>query len=242
MKRINKKEIVIGIIIKTIAILASVYGLVLSMKDVMSLTYFTNLSNILIDFISGVFLVSDIIKLKSNGSVDLKTNALYIVKFLFTISITLTFLVYLLILAPTAEDGILSAYFSDGGGSFCVHFLGPVLAIIDFIFFDYEYESVTKHAFYGIIPPLCYVGFIVVLGTFGVRWSGKMYAPYNFINYGAKTGWFGFDLSQIGGESLGIGVFYMIIILVLIFLGIGRVYLMLKNLRKKKINDCSDNT
>ena len=37
-----------------------------------------------------------------------------------------------------------------------------------------------------------------------------MLAPYNFLNYGAPTGWFGFDLSLLGSKTLGIGTFYMI--------------------------------
>ena len=64
---------------------------------------------------------------------------------------------------------------------------------------------------------------------------GTMMAPYNFMNYGAKTGWFGFDLSIMGAESLGIGVFYMIVILVLIFIGIGHLFLLPK-MRKEKVN------
>ena len=60
-----------------------------------------------------------------------------------------------------------------------------------------------------------------------------MYAPYNFLNFGAKTGWFGFDLGQIGKETLGIGVAYMIAVLVIIFIGIGMAYLAIKNEKKK---------
>ena len=47
----------------------------------------------------------------------------------------------------------------------------------------------------------------------------------NFLNYAAPTGWFGWDLSQMGSESLGIGVVYMIVVLLLIFIGIGLLYL-----------------
>ena len=88
--------------------------------------------------------------------------------------------------------------------------------------------------FFSIVPPLCYVGGIVALAYEGVRWNGTMYAPYNFLNFGAKTGWFGFDLSQIGKETLGIGVAYMIILLVIIFIGIGLAYLAIKNARRNK--------
>lgn len=62
-----------------------------------------------------------------------------------------------------------------------------------------------------------------------------MYAPYNFLNFGAATGWFGYDLSKLGSESLGIGVAYMIIVLLLIFIGIGFMYLKIKDIRNKVV-------
>ena len=48
------------------------------------------------------------------------------------------------------------------------------------------------------IPPLCYVGFVYLLALTGVRWYQTMTAPYNFLNYNAPTGWFGWDLKQGG--------------------------------------------
>ena len=68
-------------------------------------------------------------------------NYLYITKFIATISITLTFFVFLTILAPTLNGGILHAYLDNGAGSLCVHFITPILAIIDFLFFSKDYKS-----------------------------------------------------------------------------------------------------
>ena len=62
-----------------------------------------------------------------------------------------------------------------------------------------------------------------------------MYAPYNFLNYHAKTGWFGFDLSLLGWETLGIGVFYMLVFLSVLFIIIGVVFLQLKEIISKNI-------
>ena len=56
-----------------------------------------------------------------------------------------------------------------------------------------------------------------------------MYAPYNFLNYHAETGWFGFDLSLMGWKTLGIGVFYMIVLLSIIFILIGKLFLFLRS-------------
>ncbi len=222
-----------GIIMKSIAIILSLYGMLRTAGSLMFLTYFTNLSNIFVDVVLGYFLVGEIRALQS-GQKPVYSNLAYRVKFLATISITLTFLVYMLILAPNSRGGILNAYFGYGAGSFCVHFANPVLSIVDFLLLDYEFESTKKDAFYGVIPPLCYVAMIMVLSTLGLRW-GNMYAPYNFLNYGAPVGWFGFDLSQMSGETFGVGVFYMIAVLVLIFIGLGKMFLFLKDLRRKKM-------
>ena len=88
---------------------------------------------------------------------------MYLIKFMGTISITLTFFVYLLLLAPTNSHGFVGAYLNNGAGSLCVHFITPVLAIIDFIFFSEKYLPEKRHVFYSVIPPLVYVGYVIIL-------------------------------------------------------------------------------
>lgn len=234
----TKKELITGIVLKTVAILASLYGMTRSFYGWIFLTYFTNLSNIFMDIMLGWFLLQDIAALKADRT-PARSNTAYRVKFLATVSITLTFLVFMLILAPNTPGGFWGAYFRNGAGSFGVHFLNPLLAIIDFCICDHEFKSTGKDAFFGVIPPLCYVAFILVLSSLGLRWGKNMYAPYNFLNYGAKTGWFGFDLSTMGAESFGVGVFYMIVVLVLIFIGLGRLFLLIKDIRSGKKKNSS---
>ena len=221
----NKK---ISILIKSIAITSSIYGIIKTYQGPMSFTYFTILSNIFISFMLLIFLAKDFHQFKSEYD-----QTLYITKFIATISITLTFFVFLTILAPTLEGGILHAYLDNGAGSLCVHFITPILAIIDFLFFSKDYKSKKMHSLYATIPPLLYVLFIVIGSSLGLRW-GNMYAPYNFLNFHAKTGWFGFDLSLLGWETLGIGVFYMLVFLSVLFIIIGIVFLQLKEIISKK--------
>lgn len=231
IKNFDPKEIKTGLIIKLISVIASVYGMIRTMDSLLSFTFFTNLSNIFIDLVLLVFIFFDIKLLTSKGKQDYRSNPAYITKYVATISITLTFLIYLTLLAPTNENGFFYAYLNNGAGSLCVHMVGPVLAIIDFLLFDYGYVSSKKHAFFATIPPLAYVAFVVILSSLGVRWGTK-YAPYNFLNFGAPTGWFGFDISLLSSETLGIGVFYMIIVLFIIFCGIGMFFLWLKDRRR----------
>lgn len=228
----NKKHTIISMVIKTIAILVSIYGMTAD-KGEMMFTYFTNLSNLWVDIILFVFLILDAVLLVSKGKKNGKKNWLYLIKYVLTTSVMLTFLVYLLLLAPLMPGGILRAYLSNQGGSLCLHFITPLLAIIDFILFDYGYQSKPVHALYASVPPLLYAVFVIIAGQAGVRWFGTMMAPYNFLNYGAPTGWFGFDLSQMGLESMGIGVFYMIILVFFIFVGVGRLFLLASSHRRK---------
>ena len=50
-----------------------------------------------------------------------------------TLSITLTCLVYMIILGPTSENGLIGAYLNKYAGSLGVHLIGPVFAIADFL-------------------------------------------------------------------------------------------------------------
>ena len=182
------KKSKISLIMKIIAVVASLYGMLQSLDHWMFFTYFTNLSNIF---------------------------------------------VYMLLLAPTNSQGFIGAYLNNGAGSLCVHFITPVLAIIDFLLFSEHYRPDEKHVYYSVVPPLVYVGYVIVLGhVFHIRWYGDMLAPYNFLNYGAPTGWFGFDLSLLGSKTLGIGTFYMIVVLLIIFIGLGTLFLKLKRTKK----------
>lgn len=236
--KFDKKQIYFSIIIKAIAIISSIYGLSMTINKLQDFTFFTTLSNVAISISLFIFMVFDTQTLISNGKINNKNNNWYIFKFMMTISITLTFLIYMFLLAPTNDGGFFYSYFRNYAGSFCVHFITPVLAIFDFIWFDYDFKSTKLHALWATIPPLVYVVFVVIMAElFGMRWYETMRAPYNFLNYGASAGWFGFDLSNINHETLGIGVFYVIVVLFLIFSGIGLLYLKIKDLRYNKINN-----
>ena len=226
----NKK--IIGIIIKLLLVISSVYGIIKTYFSPLSFTYFTTLSNIFITLMVFIVLIKDIYYVITKKEIKYN-NLIYIVKFLATISITLTFFVFLTILAPTLGGGILNAYLGNGAGSLFVHFITPILAVIDFLVFDDEYKPKKRHAIYAVIPPLLYVLFVVIASENGLRW-GTMPAPYNFLNYKASTGWFGFDLSLIGWETLGIGVFYMLVILSVIFILIGMAFLYIRKRINKK--------
>ena len=137
----------ISILIKFIALISSIYGIIRTYFSPLSFTYFTTLSNIFISCILLIFLIKDIYNLVSNEKIVFK-NYLYIIKFLATISITLTFFVYLTLLAPTIEGGIINSYLSNGAGSLCVHFITPLLCTLPEY---YYYGSMWAGSFEGLM-------------------------------------------------------------------------------------------
>lgn len=241
-----RKDYVTRTMIRIIAIVSSIYGMAMSW-DSMALTYFTNLSNLMIcvallgslilDTRSALKSKSDEQSERAGAWVDAKQNAWYIFKFMMTISIAVTFTLYLCFLAPTNKLGFVGAYMNNGCSSLCVHFITPLLAIFDFVLFDYKYKSSRAHVYFATIPPLTYVAYAVCLSEFaGVRWGEHaMAAPYNFLNYKAPAGWFGFAPNTFNSTTLGVGVVYLLAIFTLIFIGIGIAFLAIKNARTTRL-------
>ncbi len=249
--------------IRAIAIVASVYGMAASWQGWMTFTYFTNLSNLTICVaLAGSLALDTVAFMRARTSVDSaaqpasasaaqpasaaststawldsKSNSWYIFKFMMTIAIAVTFTLYLCFLAPTNKLGFVGAYLTNGCSSLCVHAIAPLLAIIDFVLFDYRFRSSSAHIYFATIPPLAYVAYAAMLSEFaGVRWGvHAMRAPYNFLNYGAPAGWFGFAPQTFNATTLGVGVAYLLIIFTLIFIGVGRVFLALKDARARAV-------
>lgn len=172
-----------------------------------------------------------------DGWVDTKPNGWYVFKFMMTISITVTFSLYLTLLAPFESVGFVNAYMRNGASSLCVHAIAPLLAIVDFLLFDYQFHSTPAHLYCSTIPPLAYVAGIVALHyATGMTWGKHhMVAPYSFLNFGAPAGWFGFAPNTMNVTTLGVGIVYLLIIFSLIFVGIGAIFLALKNRRQRRL-------
>ena len=225
-----------SIVLKCICIAAVIYGCTTISEGWSTVTKFTTLSNIGIAVAVFIVLIDEIRVCK--GKETHHTQGKYVFKFMMTISILITFLLFLAILAPTSDKGFVGAYMNNNCGSLAHHFIAPLAAIADFFIFDQRYEPKVSHVFVSLIVPVVYVLFIVILAVAGYRWPGGMYAPYNFLNFGAPVGWWGFDLSQMGSTSLGIGVGYLVFALMIIFalLGLGMIAIK-KHLRKTIPNE-----
>ena len=222
----NKTNFTVSVIFKSLIILLCITGIIATAlgDNFMSekiILYFTNQSNICIAFISLIFLVLQIIKVKKP---DLKIpNFLYIIKYICTVAITLTFLVFSVILIPYVIIKGQANYLIQLE-NICLHNLVPILAILDFCLFDHDFKTSKPTFVFGIILPLFYLVLSLILSLFKVDFGDGQVAPYYFLDYQAN-GWF-----SLGNGKFG--VFYWIIIITLLVLGIGLLLLWLQKLAK----------
>lgn len=186
--------------------------------------YFTIQSNIWIGLIFMIGLIYDVI-IVSKGK-DYRNNLYYVFKMVFTVSITLTFVVFATMLAPFIESTKLYTY-----TNITLHYIVPLMAIIDFILYDYKIVYKRYYQYFALCPPIIYMIFVYTASAFGLTFtdSGEKY-PYFFMDYEKYT-WF-----SIRNGTLG--VIYYVIILLIFLIGITNVYRFAIN----KIKNNNDNT
>lgn len=201
-----------GDTLKYLILLSTAYAMFRMVHWTLGFSYFTQLSNLLV---AGVVL----------WQLISPSEKAFRAKLAATVSIFVTFLVYLLVLAPVMPGGILAAYRQDHWASLCMHLVTPALTVCDFLLVDCRKGTCVRHkrdALYAAIPPLAYFLLILFLRALGVDWAG-MVAPYMFLNYAAPAGWFGFRPETVGPRSAGIGVFYVLLIMLGLFLLLGEM-------------------
>ena len=220
-----------NIIVKTlriIVVITTVYAMIIrELFDVKPLTYFTNLSALFAGIMCGIFLYCDI-KRKTITPLMCK------IKYMATISVLITCLLYALFIGPTQVGGLFAAYQNMHWSSLLEHLVIPIATVIDFYISDMPYKFKLKDALLGVAPSMIYCVYALSLSFAGVTWlSSKkevMCMPYNFLNYKAKCGWFGMDLNGISTTTLGVGVAYFLVIFIVVFVIIGLIMLWIKNI------------
>ena len=227
---ISVKRRTASLILKCIVILAAAIGTYLSavggsrgfMIGSKAFMYFTIQSNILIALICAVGAVLLLRKTKVK-------DWWYTVKFVGTVSITLTGAVFTFVLAPTLGD------FAWQIQNILTHLVVPVAAIADFFVTGICGNIPKKHVFFVEVPPLAYVLYAAVCYAAGWTFAdGKTY-PYFFLNWGSPAGAFGFS-----GEFPFIGCVWWILIMGAAILGVGKVYLLILDRMKQKSNKAGD--
>lgn len=227
----NRVRLGVSALIKSAAVIFSVYGMSLTELGVKMLTQFTNLSNIFGDIALIISLALDL--LIYVGRVRRKAEWVYFLKYISALCLALTFFVYMFLLAPASAYGFWGAYLRRGGASLCVHIIAPALSVADFFIFDRAYRPKIYHCLLAILPPALYLAAIVILGMLGMEWNG-MAAPYAFLNYAAPEGWFGLNIGEENSPTFGFGVFYVVALILLCFIIMGAIFIALINIGKRK--------
>ena len=179
-------------------------------------TYFTIQSNIAIGLICAVGFILLLSGIKIG-------NAWYVIKFMGTVSITLTGLVFCFILAPTLGERAWNVQ------NTLTHVVVPVLSIVDFFLTGVHSRLKKRHLFFVMLPPLAYAIYAGIAYVCNWQFSQGRNYPYFFLNWGSPAGAFGFTR---GLPFMGCG-WWIIAILILLVL-VGMLYLGILKLIKKK--------
>lgn len=220
---LSPKDRLLSYILKFIVISAAVIGTILSaiagkryfMGGSTVFMYFTIQSNLAIALICAI--ESIILAQKKPIS-----PVWSVIKFVGTVSITLTGIVFIFVLAPTMGA---SAWNTQ---NILTHVVVPLLAVIDFFVLAPSTQIEYKNIFYVIIPPLLYAVYAGIGYIKGWEFSDGINYPYFFLNWGSPAGAFGFSK-----ELPFMGTVWWILSLFLFLILIGFLYLKIARLIKK---------
>ena len=216
---------IVSCILKGIVVVSAATGVILSalasagtfMGGRRVFMYFTIQSNIaigLICLIGGMLLVAG----RKPG------NGWFVVKFMGTVSITLTGAVFCFVLAPTFGR------YAWNAQNILTHVVVPVAAIVDFLVTGICDDLKKSAALYGTLPPLAYAAWAGIGYAAGWEFSQGVNYPYFFLNWGSPAGAFGFTREL---PFVGCG-WWIISLFVLVYL-VGLAYLaILSNMKKHR--------
>ncbi len=179
------------------------------------LLYFTAISNIWMVAMFCAMLVLP--RIKSCKSSTRVKNTLYVLRFIFTVSITLTGFIFCAVLAPGAKNANYNAWTHS---SVLTHVAVPLLSIADMFVDPYRIKLTKMNVLLCTLPPFIYLIFASALVILKVDFGRGDPYPYVFLNYYSPAGVFGFsdEMPYIFGS------FYWIILILFGILGIGFLY------------------
>ena len=135
------------------------------------LLYFTTQSNLWIAFTSVALLILPRTRFFKREKV---VAALFLLKFIFTVSIAVTGVVFCTLLAPFADENYRPWTFY----SLCTHVIVPGLALIDYFLDDMPVLLSRQRVCYSVLPPLAYFLFSIILGAANVDFGrGDPFTP-----------------------------------------------------------------
>lgn len=184
------------------------------------LLYFTQLSNLWIGITSIILAIFLIKKSASEKSIRI----ISVFKFIFTVSITITGVIFCSFLAPFADFNVWNF------ASVLTHVIVPIISIVDFFTNRSIVELEKKHIWFTIIPPLIYFVFTSILCLLKIDFGRGDPYPYFFMDYYSEVGLFGF----VAEWPPQIGAFYWFIFLFGLVLALGLLYYKIHTRIKRK--------
>ena len=183
------------------------------------LLYFTNQSNLWIVIIYTLWLLPFLQKRK---------KTLFYATYIFSVSISLTSLMFCCFLGPFADE----SYHAWSISGILTHVITPMLVIIDF-FIQHKFYINKKAVFYTLIPPLIYLILASFLFFINFDFGRGENFPYFFINYFSPAKLIGFSKTL----PYFMGTFYWLIMILLLILSLAtllrkvnnNIYLRLSN-------------
>ena len=205
------------LIYKAGIIVSSGYALFRMRHWLLGYTYFTQISNIFIVFVVACQILCTIAHKR-------EAEWLHDLKYLAVLSLFVTLLVFFAASVYTDSSRIIAMYEKDDYSSLCMHFISPILSMLDFFRNDSRRPYSGSIVIKSFLPFAVYMVFIILLGKAGIRWGAdKRMAPYPFLNYRGAAGWLGnpissgsFSLRGTGGAFVLLGAIAAIFIISLL--------------------------
>lgn len=213
--KLNSTQGRITFLLKIIVALSAIIGTLISafaghhsfMGGAKVFMYFTIQSNIAI----AIICLLGMIFIKKGKTISVPWQ---IIKFVGTVSITLTGVVFCFVLAPTMGSSAWNIQ------NLLTHVIVPVASIIDFFVVSNLINLKKSSIVYIIIPPILYAIYAGIGYVNGWIFSGGYNYPYFFLNWGSKAGAFGFT-----NELPFMGTAWWILALLIFLLLVGYGYL-----------------
>ena len=218
----GKARLAVTMILKVVIFCSALIGTALTaianekmfMNGSAAFMYFTIQSNILVALIS---LVGAIFWMKNS----MPGNGWYVFKFVGTVAITLTGVVFCFVLAPTLGDLAWNVQ------NVLTHVVTPILSVIDFFVVGTDSEIKKGSVVTVTIPPILYAIYAGIGYVRGWEFAPGYNYPYFFLNWGSPAGAFGFT-----GELPFMGTAWWILAILVFLIVIGTVYLLILDVLK----------
>lgn len=212
-------------VLKCIVAVSALLGIALSIYDGRNFMggwnvflYFTVQSNLwiaILDIVALVLLWKGTSQrtgsqLGSQAACPCSSRTYSLAQLIFTVSITLTGVVFCFVLAPTMPDG--TAFVP---ANVLTHVIVPLAAVIDFIVCRKQYTFRWLDSLYSTIPAWYYLAFASIGYVLNWPFSAGANYPYFFLNWGSEAGVWGTSNAL---PFIGVGYYILIILAFLIAL------------------------